>query len=181
MMKTEVKYNIQGLNNLAKSIGGNYTARVGIIGSKASQEHTLKKNGFKGVARSQTEGLSNSQIGAIQMFGSVTANIPPRDFLRMPIQFNQRQILRAMQTSMVKTAVEKGEYKKVFKLLGAVAEGFVQKAFETGGFGQWLPLKAGTKARKGSSAILIDTGQLRRAISSDVVEKGTVQKSIGKV
>ncbi len=133
---------------------------MGIIGDKAAQNHGA--------------GLTNADIGVVQMFGSITHNIPPRDFLLMPIQRNQKNIIRGMENSSVKEAIERKDYKAVFKLLGALAEGYVQKAFESSGYGQWAPNSPTTVARKGSSKPLIDTGQLRRSITSDVVKKGKV-------
>lgn len=158
MIKADVSLNLGGLEELQKQMSA-YRARVGVLGDK--------------VGRTDGESdLTNSEIGIIQIFGSITDHIPPRDFLLMPLLMNTRGILAAMSSNMVKRAMEAADYKKVFKILGAVGETFVQKAFETSGFGQWAPNSPRTIAAKGSSKPLIDTAQLRRGISSDVVKQG---------
>lgn len=158
--KSEVRVNLKGLDDFKKAFAGSYKARVGILGQN--------------VARTDEKtGMTNAEIGAIQMFGSLTRNIPPRDFLMMPIQSHEKEIVAGMNKASVKAAFDRGDYKKVLQMLGLIAEGFVQQAFESAGFGQWEPNKPSTIARKGSSRPLIDTGQLRRAISSDVVKKGS--------
>jgi hypothetical protein len=176
-VSTSVDLNLKGLEKLRSEIGGAYRARVGIIGSKATQEHTVESNSSrplrKGEFRAKQGGtLSNAEIGVIQMFGSITNKIPPRDFLFMPIQSHAKEIIKDMQSLVVKKAVMAGEYKKVYGLLGAAALKWVLEAFATRGFGQWAPNAPSTVDQKGSGAPLIDTGQLRRACAFDVVGKG---------
>lgn len=156
MKQTTITFNLDGLDDMKKAIGGSYRARIGILGGKGSAIH-------KG------SGLSNAELGLIQMFGSVAAGIVSRDFLLMPIQYNQQDLLKTISGGYIKAAFERGDYKQVFKLIGIKCEEYVQKAFETGGFGLWQPLKPATIKAKGSSAILIRFGELRRSISSTVV------------
>lgn len=162
-----INFNLKGLEEFTKKMGS-YVARVGIINDQAAQQHDKTS-------------LTNAEIGVIQQFGSLTNNIPPRDFLLMPIQKNRREILNAVNNPKLRRAVADGDYKKAYGILGAVGVGFIQQAFETGGFGQWEPNAPATIAAKGSSAPLIDTGQLRRAISSDVVNKSQATGAIGEV
>ena len=54
------------------------------------------------------------------------------------------------------------------ELLGAYALDSIHLAFETGGFGLWQKLKRATIRRKKSSAILIDTAQLRQSITAEI-------------
>lgn len=161
MQQTKIKFDLSGLENLAKQMGSTYRARVGILGSHAQRQ------------QGDTT-LNNAELGAIQMFGSVTKNIPPRDFLRFPIELNKREIVRAMESKPVKAAVAAGDYKQVYALLGAKALEFVLEAFATSGFGQWAPNAPATIAKKGSDRPLIDWGELRRAQTSDVVKKSDI-------
>lgn len=180
--KVQIDFNLNGLDKLRKEVGNSYRARIGIIGDKAAQEHTLQQNGERKKFRTtgginkttQAAVLTNADIGVIQMFGSITGNIPPRDFLFMPIQSHSKDILKAMTGQSVKQAVMAGEFKKVYGLLGAAALKWVLLAFETSGFGQWPPNTPATIDKKGSAKPLIDTGQLRRAITFDVVGKNKV-------
>lgn len=156
--QTKITVNLQGLEDFKTKIGKSYKARVGILGSKAAESHG--------------DGIDNATLGVIQMFGSITNHIPPRDFLVMPIERNKREILKTMNSQSVRNAFEAGDYKKVFSLLGASAVDYVQQAFESGGFGQWPPHAPSTVAKYGAHALLILSGQLRRAITNDVVKKG---------
>lgn len=154
MTQTKINFNLDGLDALRKGMGSTYRARVGIIGSKAAEKHP--------------DGISNVELGVIQMFGSITNKIPPRDFLFMPIKMQAKEIVKKMKAPSVFAAAAAGDFMKVFGLLGAFAEVAIQEAFATRGFGQWAPNKPSTIDRKGSSSPLIDTAQLRRSISSDV-------------
>ena len=71
----------------------------------------------------------------------------------------------------LKKTFEKLHIKEVFVKIGIIAEGVVQEAFSTRGFGKWAPNSEMTIAQKGSDSPLIDTAQLRKSISSDVKEK----------
>lgn len=157
--QTKIEFNLKGLENLKKEVGDTYRARVGILGSHAARE----------------EGpIDNATLGIIQMFGSFKKNIPPRDFLFMPIYSHAREITNAMKAASITKAIAAGDIKKVYNLLGAAALEWVLKAFETSGFGQWPPNAASTIARKKSDRPLIDTGQLRRAQTNDVVKKSDI-------
>lgn len=159
MKQTKINFNLDGLEDIKKKVGSSMRARVGVLGSNAIRDD-------------EGGGLTNAELMLIHMFGSVSRNIPPRDPLLMPIERNRRELIRRLGSGAMRAAFENGDYKKMFQLLGLVAESFVQEAFETGGWGQWPPDKPATIAAKGSSAILIDTAQLRRSVTSDVVTKG---------
>jgi hypothetical protein len=160
MSETKLRLNLDGLEAFKKGFGASYRTRVGVLGEKA--------------ARTQG-GISNAELGVIQMFGSYTKGIPPRDFLLMPLERNRKEIIKQMNgSSEVRVAVDKKNYRRVFQLLGLKAEQYINAAFTTGGFGQWPPNAPATVAAKGSSSPLIDTGELRRSISSDVIKKGSV-------
>lgn len=158
--QTEITFNLDGLEELRKKLGDQYVARVGILGGHAARTD-------------EESGLTNSEIGVIHEFGSDNAGIPPRSFLRMPVEHFKREIMKSLATAKVKEAIDRGDVITVFRVLGVAAEGFVKLAFNSGGFGKWPALKPETIARKGSSKPLIDTGQLRRSITSDVVKKGS--------
>lgn len=158
MKQTVIDYNIDGLEKLMKQIGGDWVARVGILEGKAGAKH----------AGTNT---TNGEIGVVHEMGSITNNIPSRSFLRLPVETKQKEIIKSMGGKTVQSAIENNQIKTVYSLLGVIAESFVKQAFASGGYGQWPALKPATIARKGSSAPLIDTGQLRRSITSDVVKK----------
>ena len=158
MRQTKINVNLAGLEKMQRELGNSYIGRVGVLGSH--------------VARTDKSGISNSELMLIQMFGSKTNNIPPRDPLLAPIQMHKREIIKDMGSASVRDAFKRGNYLLVYQLLAQSAANFCHLAFDTGGFGLWPKLKPQTIARKGSSAILIDTRQLERSVTSDVVRKG---------
>jgi phage gpG-like protein len=160
--QTTIKMDLTGLDKMVEQLGRTYVTRVGILGSKN--------------ARSGKSGgdMTNAELGMIHELGSETANIPPRSFLVMPLELKKGELMSVFQTGAMKAALDNGDIKKAHQLLGLKAEEIVQQAFSTGGFGQWPALKPATVAHKGSSAILIDQGELRRAQTSDVVKRSDV-------
>lgn len=166
--QTEIVFNLKPLEKLRKQLGDTYRARVGILGSKGFRE-AEDENGKKIPAT-----IDNATLGLTHIFGSYTEHIPPRDFLFMPIRRFSKEILRALGAQSVKAALATGDIKRVYALLGAKAEEIVDNAFATGGFGEWPPNSPRTIAAKGSDKPLIDTQQLRKSITSDVVKKSDI-------
>lgn len=119
---------------------------------------------FSSSARIDSD-LTNGDIGAVHEFGSMSQHIPQRSFLRMPLTTRLKD---NVSSNWGETILRQG-FNSALRKLGVMGENTVQKAFATGGFGVWPKLKPATIARKRSSAILIDTSQLRRSISSRVV------------
>jgi hypothetical protein len=159
MKQTKVTFNIDGLKELRRAVGGTLMTRVGVLGSKNARDGEM----------------GNADIGLVHEFGSEAAGIPPRSFLRMPLETHRAELLKGMSTKAVQDAMDSGQYRKVFQILGVKAEEIVQQAFSTAGFGKWPKLKPSTIDAKGSAAPLIDTGQLRRAVTSDVVNRAEVR------
>lgn len=175
--QTYIKADISELQRIVKDMGHNFYARVGIIGANAMKPHMEGKNKnsnkkkSKRVASDIESGMTMAEIGVIQEFGSVTNNIPPRSFLRMPIEEKKRDLIRFLSSPTVRAVVSKGDVKRAFKMLGTEAVGVVLDAFRTRGFGHWADNKQQTIDRKGSDSPLIDTGELRKSITYDVKTK----------
>ena len=100
----------------------------------------------------------------------------------MPLAHQQTQILKDTSVGMLWLLL-KGEVVTILQRLGIACENAVQLAFATRGFNMWAPDFLATVARKTarltpkqkkeshgnpSNSPLIDTGQLRRSISSKV-------------
>lgn len=158
--QSKVTANIDGLSDFVKKIGGDRITRVGVLGDGGERDSISS---------------GNAEIGAVHEFGSISGNIPQRSFLRMPLELKSKEFMKAMSSGAVKDAIAKGDYEAVYELMGVKAEQIIQDAFATGGFGQWPPLSRETVARKGSSEILKETNQLRRAVTSDVVNRSEVR------
>ena len=119
----------------------------------------------------RTDGQTNAQVGnyheqalgaAAMEMGSISGRVPQRSFIKMPLE----NYLDDARTTNWFEAIQKRGLSGALKTLGLMGEKTIQRAFSTGGFGTWKKLSARTIRRKGSSAILIDTSQLRRSISS---------------
>jgi phage gpG-like protein len=145
------------LEKLVKELGTDYYVDVGIIGENTETE----------------SGLTIAGIGAVHEFGTDKAGrgnstvIPERSFIRMPLNKKQGQIQKQVE-GRLERHLAKGDVKAVFKDIGIAAEGAIQEAFDTRGFGTWKENADSTVQKKGSDAPLIDDGTLRKSISSEV-------------
>ena len=154
MKQTKINFNLDGLEEVKKQVNG-YKTRVGILGSD--------------VNRQDANGITNSEIGIVHEFGN--EKMPVRSFLRMPVMTHKKEILKSMDGTKSRDAFAKKDFVRLFHLLGQSARSIVLQAFETGGFGHWPDITEATKAAKGSSVILVDTAQLKNAITEDVVKR----------
>ncbi len=156
-VKSSVKIDFTGLDDLKKQIGKRFYTKVGLLGNTAG-----RKNG---------EAMDNPSLGVTQELGTLDGKIPPRSWLRFPLEYKMKDIVEFLQSKPMRAEIARGNIKQFMKLWGTKAEKVIKSAFESGGFGTWAANKPSTIAAKGSSAPLIDTSQMRRAVDSKVVEK----------
>ena len=150
-----MKSDFSGLEKVKKRARTPYVTRVGILGKTDARD----------------DGLSNAEIGFKQEFGSITENIPIRSFLRMPLMTKSAEILNLFESKFVQKQVEKKGIRELFVLAGIKAEAIIQEAFSTRGFGSWKKNAPLTIFLKGSDSPLIDTGELAKSITSEVIKK----------
>lgn len=143
-------------------INGRSRVKVGILANKAERFDILKP---------KQDELNNPTLGLIHEFGSFSLNIPARSFLRVPLMMELPKKLRQIGEKVWKALIEKKGIIYALENLGAAGVQVVEGGFRTGGYGRWRPLSRRTIARKGSSAILIDSDQLRRSVAFAVVQK----------
>lgn len=160
--KSQITFDLGKLEGIRKQLAKGYYAEVGIL---SDQPHT-------------GDGIGMVELGIIHEFGSITRNIPPRSFLRMPLETKKRELVSVINSKLVNEAFESGNIKKIFEIIGIKAQAIIQEAFGSGGFGKWQKLKEATVKKKKSDAILIDTGELRRSITSRVVTPSVSKQSI---
>ena len=162
----KVTFDIEKLLAIRAEMKKRYRARVGVLGQKNSRD-----SGEKG----------NADIGLAHEMGVLSRNLPRRSFLEMPLTLKMPEYAATFGASLMK-AIDSGNLKPAFISLGIQGEQGVQAACASGGFGVWPALKLSTLYRKHpkgfsrftkehNDQILIDTGQLRRSITSDVVTK----------
>lgn len=166
----DVTINIDKLKLLETILQERYKTQVGVLGSSVERqqmlrvEHGKRKMAWTGAAASET----NAQIGVLHEFGSITRNIPPRSFLRMPLTLKLFDEIKTMPNRLA-NMLYVGNIRGFYDLIGIAAENVVQDAFDDHGPG-WKALSPVTIAEKGSSSQLIDSGQLRKSITSRVVK-----------
>jgi phage gpG-like protein len=155
-----VDFKIDGLLRFQKSIGElkGSQIHVGVLGSKAG-------------ARADESGKTNAEIGAEHEYGVKTRwpNIPRRSFLEMPMVLKFGKFLQAQAVSLLEIMNASGA-QGFLRGTAIIAEQTIDKAFETGGFGNWKPNSPVTIAMKKSAKPLIDLGFLRASIASRIVK-----------
>lgn len=150
-MKSEIiTSDFSKLNQFVKGLKSPYVVDVGIFGKKNGRD--------KG-------GQTNAEIGFRHEFGK---GVPKRSFLRMPIFQYSEDILAAVKKAGALKKIADGKMIGVLADLGVACEAVILQAFASRGWGSWAPNRPSTVRRKGSDSPLIDTGQLRRSISSAV-------------
>jgi len=108
----------------------------------------------------------------IQSHGSPLWHIPPRPVLEPSIEASKEPIAKQLQGATV--AAIDGNQQEVDNALhkaGMVAENAAKAWFENPQNG-WPPNSPKTIAKKGSDSPLIDTGEMRKAITHVVRERG---------
>lgn len=132
-MANNVKFDLQGMDDLIKSLNDGYFIRVGILGTKAAATHDDKSK------------KTTAQIGTYHEFGSEKVkDHPPRrsflaDSLKFKIDFNTQQ-MKQIKQDMFKFVFQEHNPKKFLAILGAECLRAIKEGFETNGFGKWKPL-----------------------------------------
>lgn len=156
-VNASIKLDFGALDDLKKAIGKRYYTKVGLLGDHAAREHG--------------EEIGNPELGAVQEFGTLDGKIPARSWLRFPLEFKMKDMVAYLTSKPIAADLARGDIKRVMKLWGIKAQEIIDEAFETGGFGTWKENAPSTIAAKGSSAPLIEWSEMRRAVSSKVIEK----------
>ena len=159
-----VTLNDTDLVALRKNLGelAKLRVKVGVLGPKAARAD-------QGTVHNP-EGLNNAEIGLRNEFGVISERVPERSFIRMPLIVQLPKILKGGTAKQwIQTLIKQGPA-YVMGSLGLAGEHAVQEAFATKGFGKWKPNAPLTVILKGSARPLIDHGELRQAISSEVIK-----------
>lgn len=108
------------------------------------------------------DGTSLVQVAIWNEFG--TSTIPPRPFIR--VYFSNETRVRALASAALKQVITHNLTKKqALERLGMKMSGEIQHAISVAYFGAYPANALETIRKKGSSTPLVDTGQLRSAIS----------------
>ena len=111
----------------------------------------------------------NSFMGPVSGFTAAhKITLPERSFLRAPFILKKSEINRAIEKACEAVGAGRMDANTALNLIGVTATNISVKACDTAGYGTWPDIKEATKKAKGSSAILIDKGQLRGTITWEV-------------
>ena len=159
-MRVKYKANFKGLEKLSDALSDKLETKLGVL----SDNNTRTEEGDE---------ATNADLGLVHEFGSFKKNIPPRSWLRMPIERKAEDISNFILKSKkeITEAMVEGDSELFYEKLGIAGEAVVQEAFGSAGFGQWKANSASTIKSKGSSSPLIDTGELRGSVMSKVVKR----------
>lgn len=113
-------------------------------------------------------GINMATLLAIHVLGAPSRGIPQRDPLRPPLIANAQRYSDLLALGLKNALSDGTDPKLVYEKIGIVATNDVYDYFVTGNF---KPLNQKTIDRKGSSKPLIDTEELRGAISYEVRNK----------
>lgn len=154
-MSAAVKLDLTGLRRLREQLVelNESSAQVGLF------QDTAARNAKRGRID------DNPSLGKLMEEGSTLKNIPPRSFIAMPLTLHLAPSVGAVDWF---EKLRKVGVRRTLAFLGVIGEETIQEAFSTGGWGAWPKLHKSTIRRKKSSRILIETAQLRKAITSRV-------------
>lgn len=160
MKEDESTINLEGLDKLIKALKVKAPViRVGILSGSSQRSSTAANT------------PTNAEIGAAHEFGAPARGLPERSFLRMPLSrflVKRMEAAGALDRETLKAIIKQGSLTPWLKKVAVLAEAVVQDAFDSGGFGEWPQWKKGYTSKTGT--LLVDTGQLRDSITSEVKE-----------
>lgn len=178
---SRVRLNTDNLDKIQKQLKKQFFCKVGVLGGRSPRDNPHEKG----------PGPSNADLGFIHEFGSPLKNIPARSWLRMPLMLKLPDVFKKIGQRLLNRMTAEN-VRTIFSELGARAENVVQSAFQSAGFGYWAPnklpyaklrkvkkgkikmsayKKMSTEKKKLYSKPLIDTGELRKSIDSEVKER----------
>lgn len=143
----------------ARALRDGARVRVGILADAPKREaHRQKK-----AKRSGSVGrMSLVEIAALHEFGAPGAGIPQRSFIRATVDSHREEIDALQKALALKILKSEIDHAAALELLGAKVAAMVQARIAEG----IAPaLKPETIRRKKSSKPLVDTGQLKSAVT----------------
>lgn len=111
-------------------------------------------------------GASILQVAIWNNFG--TENIPRRAFMELAAANMQPKYRKLLRDAVKRINAGEIKIETILKASGAMGEAEVRKAIDDGG---WNPNSPETTARKGSEVPLIDSGDMRKYVTSVLREK----------
>lgn len=143
---------------------GDLSGKAGVIGTKAAAERPDGEGGT----------TTNAEIALTNEFGSQDGKVPERSFIRSTFDRQRSKYETDLQKLAAKVYARQMKIEKAVGLVAAEMASDIRKTI-IDGEAVPPPNAASTIASKGSSRPLVNTGQLKAAVSS-AVEKKTSQE-----
>lgn len=154
----------KGLDKLLKQVAKRKSRRVivGIYGKKASEKHEyINVQTAAGIVKKKVKNPPTvGEIAAAHEFG---LGVPKRSFLRDTVKINEHRIRHNLSVTTERVVSGEDTEERALRKFGVWFEGVVKQRIADGIPPKLHPI---TIRRKGSSKPLIDTGQLRNAVTS---------------
>lgn len=129
---------------------------VGVIGERAWRP------------KDSPDGPSKATVVDVAMFNEFgTRSIPARPFMRHTFDANQKRFVEMIRQIRISMALGKTSPEIALRLVGLFAQKEIQATISNAG-SLFAQNADSTIAKKGSTAPLIDTGQLRQSITFEV-------------
>ena len=156
-------------------ISGQFKTQLDVLAAKIN----------KTVVRVGTKDASQVEKAKLHEFGSnkfiefeeegkhyKIKGVPARSFLRMPLGLFLPKALESIDM-----AVEENvdfNIEQVATALGQTSVEVVHEAFDSQGFGQWLPHQNEKYAENNDNPVLDKTGKLKNSIDFEIIERETI-------
>lgn len=192
-IKAKVEYG--KLEKLIKAMSQQYSVKVGLLAGKGGDEKISDNLDLAGLGAVQEFGATIKVTDKMRSYfrykfginlkkSTTEIVIPARSFLQMPLSRPKELMKKLKQHIGSKEEIaayiaDTGDIMSLAIMLGASAVEQVQEAFNTGGFGEWLPNAPLTIEQKGSSMQLVGkgreneaSGHLKNSITYEVNKRG---------
>lgn len=153
--RSKIKVVDHGANSLLKRLAARVVGAHVQVGILADAPKKVGKG-------EEPTDLTLVEIAALHEFGAPGAGIPQRSFVRGTVDAQKGAIQKLQKTLATQVFKGKIDRTKALDLLGMRIAAMIKKQISVG---ISPPLAASTVAEKGSSKPLINTGQLRSAIT----------------
>lgn len=181
-MSVEVKLRSSGLKNVIKALGAkNPVIKIGVLGSNGSAprdpkaqagdisfEQLMRKRTVKEGEEEPASPPTNADILAAHEYG--TTHMEQRSVLRYPLITYLNQYMEnagAYSRASMEALLASGTLRPFFEKTAITAETVVQDGFDSQGFGTWADWKD-PNYKNNAGMVLVDTTQLRKAITTEV-------------
>jgi hypothetical protein len=144
--------------NILKRFQANSYAKIGVL-SSTNKVVTKGENS-----------TTLAYLAVLHHYGSIHTRLPARDIYYHNIISNKKIVQNAIPFARQQMA-NSFDINILLQILSkTVLDGIIIQAFRNGGFGKWAKNALSTIKRKGHSQILVDTGELMRAQTMEIIK-----------